>query len=59
MRHRGEKERVGGRKLTESHHGAVYQKISDVHKADHDGPSTLYRWGVFDHQDHFDVIAGR
>ena len=44
MRHSGEDDRLGGRMLLKSHHGAVYQIVSDMHKADRDGLSTLYHW---------------
>ena len=36
-----ETNRIGGRKTVKSHHGAVYQTISDMHKADRKGLSTL------------------
>ena len=34
MRHCRQDDQVGGRKVIVSHSGAVYQKISDLHKAD-------------------------
>ena len=44
VRHRGEDERVGGRMSVRSHRGVVYQKISDMHKADRTSLSTLKDW---------------